>query len=85
MVVRKMIGGEGIAATEAGFVHEETVDVNAVRASLDAYLKRFEDNYSKKLTEKPLDLKQLYVVAFLQDDSSREVLQSIAVPVKSSE
>jgi hypothetical protein len=82
MVVRKLIGGDsGIAATSDGFKYEGTTDLKAVRSELDAYLKRFEENYSKKLADKPLDLKDLHVVAFVQDDSTKEVVQTIVIPV----
>jgi hypothetical protein len=83
LVVRKLIGGDGgVAATADAFQHEETVDLKVLRGELAAYLKRFEDNYSKTLDEKPLDFEDLHVVAFVQDDATKDVLQTVVVPVK---
>ena len=60
-----------------------TVDLDEVRKSLAKYL----DTYSEKegpfpTKERPLDLKKLRVVAFLQNDQTKEVLQAAQTDVK---
>ncbi len=83
MVVRKVVTGDkGIAAKEGEIVYEGKVDVAKLKADLLDYLNKYEKNQSVIVGSKPLDLKALTVVAFVQDDENKEVLQTIAVPVQ---
>jgi hypothetical protein len=82
-VVRAMPGGpEGLALTRKTGKQTATVDLAKLRQDLKSYL----DNYAKKKKafpddQRPLALRDLYVVAFVQNDESREVLQAVQVKV----
>lgn len=83
MVVRKVVSGDkGVAAKEGAIVYEGKVDVAKLKADLLDYLNKYEKNQSVIVGSKPLDLKALTVVAFVQDDENKEVLQTVAVPVQ---
>ncbi len=45
------------------------------------YLAAIEEGFNYEFTVKPLALDKLHLVAFVQDDSTREVLQAAAIPV----
>ncbi|MBI1314963.1 hypothetical protein GC176_27030 [bacterium] len=84
MVVRKLLGGDrGIAAADDQLAYQGTVNVTELRDSLHQYLTQYEQNTGVEFTSMPLDLEQLSVVAFIQDDSSHEILQTSFVPVQS--
>jgi hypothetical protein len=77
-VVRDLPGGvEGKAVEDGGARVEAKVDLDKVRKSLDEYLgaKSFADD------SRPLDLKHLKVVALLQSNDSKEVLQAAQVDI----
>ena len=65
-----------------------SVDLDQLRKDLSTYLTEFEkkdaDNKFPN-PQRPLELKNLRVVAFIQDDSKLEVLQATQVDVKSAE
>jgi hypothetical protein len=88
MIVRDMPGGaEGVKAANGEFSLETTVPLTDVRGKLVAYLDRSERQLSEQYGQsfafgsRPLDLKRLTVVAFLQDDATHEVLQTAVAPV----
>ena len=82
MIVRRMIGGaEGTPITDGKVVVSETIPLTDLKGSLVDYLKKYEESEGIDFPAKPLDLKRFHIVAFLQNDESHEVLQSIAVPV----
>jgi hypothetical protein len=85
-VVRALPGGaEGIAVTESSLTHHATVNVAELRESLSRELSEFEKQVSEvnkvsfEFPAKPLELKQLQVVAFLQDDATQSILQAAFV------
>lgn len=89
MVVRAMTGdAAGIAVKGRNKVTaEQTFDLAKVSADLRAYLDDYETHSNPpdyKFDEKKyqLDPAQLAVVAFLQDESSKRVLQAAYAPVK---
>jgi len=84
-VVRDMPGGpEGLALTSGMGKQEATVDLPKLRAKLANYL----DDFAKKeevqfpSSYRPLRLRDLRVVAFVQNDETKEVLQAVEVPVR---
>jgi hypothetical protein len=83
-VVRALPGGAaGLALKEKTGKQEATVDLDDLRKALKKYLDDYaekEDSFPNK--ERPLELKKLRLVAFVQDDKSREILQAIQVDVK---
>jgi hypothetical protein len=84
-VVRAFPGGvDGTAIKDKSF--SKTVEVNLadLRKSLTGYL----DDYSKAndsvFSDRPLALKHLRIIALVQDDSSKEILQAIQLEVPGS-
>jgi hypothetical protein len=59
----------------------ETVDVEALRKELKAYLDKVAEKKAFAGKERPLELKKLAVVAFVQNDETGEVLQASQVDV----
>jgi hypothetical protein len=82
-VVRAMPGGAAGFAVEKELKNSVTVDVAELRTKLSKYL----DDFAKKEsefpdTQRPLRLRDLHAVAFLQNDDTGEVLQAASVPVR---
>lgn len=89
MIVREMPGGAaGIAAVNGEFNFEQEVPLTELRDRLESYLDQWEKNFSKEagrpftFTDRPVDLRKLTVVAFLQNDATHEVLQAAVVPIE---
>jgi len=89
MVVREMPGGAaGIAPVEGQFTLQQEIPLVELRDRLNTGLTEAERQlsleYGQKVTfqVRPLDLRRLTVVAFLQDDTTREVLQTAVVPIE---
>ena len=74
-VVRSMPGGAAGKPLESGKAEiEATVDLENLKAELEKYLLDFEENTSKFPNAKPpISLKDLVVVAFVQDDDDKAV------------
>lgn len=82
MVVRDMPGGaKGVVVSEGSATFEKTVDLAAVKRGLKGELADFEETTNLKISEKPMPFEGMHVVAFVQDDTTKEVLQARAVPV----
>ena len=77
-VVRGFAGSvDGWPMLKPASEQQVTVDLTVLRAGLNAEL----DEYQKKhegvvFPDRPLDLRKLMIVAFIQDDATREVLQA---------
>ena len=82
-VVRALPGGAaGLALTKANVDHAVTVDLGELRTSLNKYLDDFAKNEAPfPDAERPMRLRNLHVVAFVQHDDSYEVLQAVDVAV----
>lgn len=82
MVVRQLIGGDrGINPKDGVLAYQGTVNVEELRDRLHAYLTEFEENQGVEFVSMPLELKNLSVVAFVQQVDTRKVLQSVVIPV----
>lgn len=82
-VVRALPGGaDGLALKDKTGKQEITVDLGHLKESLNKYLNEFGKKASFPSTSRPLDLKNLYVVAFVQNDATKEVLQAVQVKVE---
>jgi hypothetical protein len=83
-VVRSLPGGAaGLVLKEKTGKQTVSVDLEELRKSLNKYLTDWakeNDEFSGKLPE--IALKNLKVVAFVQNDATKEVLQSVQVDVK---
>ena len=86
-VVRALPGGiKGIALTEKTSKQMASVDLDELRSNLKKYL----DDYAGKgrafpNADRPLELRDLHVVAFIQNDETNEVLQAVRVEVSGEE
>jgi hypothetical protein len=90
-VVRAMPGGPaGFAVSTGDEPQRATVDIAEVRESLSRELEEFEKKISEEnrvnfeFPSKPLELKRLRVVAFLQNDETHSVLQAASVSLDGS-
>jgi len=93
MIVREMPGGaDGIAVKDGKLTFNETKDLAEFKQSILNYLLGIESDVNRQrldlgaaptfeFEEKPLDLKELYLVGFVQNDKTREILQAAIVPV----
>jgi hypothetical protein len=82
-VVRHFPNGAAGTAMKSKNVKESfTVDVDTVRKNLKAYLDKMNDTKPYPTRDRPLDLKKLRVVAFVQNDETGEVLNAVQVDVK---
>jgi hypothetical protein len=78
-VVRALPGGpDGFALGAKNGKHTVTIDLEEVRRDLNKYL----DAGEYPPDRRPLDLRRLHVVAFVQNDATQEVLQAVRVEVK---
>jgi hypothetical protein len=86
-VVRALPGGaKGLPLTEGAGKRSVTVDLEKLRARLDKYLDAVAEELrpqgqTYRGKDRALDLKDLAVVAYVQNDAGREVLQAVQVPV----
>ncbi len=85
MVVRSMPGGaEGIAAKEGKLAFRTSIPLNNLKSEITDYIAQFErTNPLGNFREVPLDMHRLTLVAFVQDDSDKTILQSKAVRLES--
>lgn len=82
MVVRRMVGGPGgVEPKDGKLTIKEAIPLAELKSSLADYLKKYEENEGIDFPAKPLDLKRLHIVAFVQNDESQEVLQTNAIAV----
>ncbi|MBX6313018.1 MAG: DUF1223 domain-containing protein [Isosphaeraceae bacterium] len=83
-VVRSMPGGPEGKALQGGKVTvEETVKLSDVRKALEQYLSDFEkDRGGFPNPLPPIQLNDLSVVAFVQDDADKSILHAVSVPLK---
>ena len=82
-VVRAMPGGaDGTKLGKKTFEKTFAVDVTEVRKELAEYLEKFDKKNPFPNKERPLELKKLRVVAFVQSDKSGEVLQAVQADIK---
>jgi hypothetical protein len=81
-VVRAFPGGvEGMALTKKDTERTAVVDIGELRQSLTKYLDTAAKEEPFLDTQRPMRLRNLSVVVFVQDDATREVLQAVQAPV----
>ena len=82
MVVRKLIGGDrGTRPKDGALSYQGAVNVEKLRDDLYSYLTKFEQNQGVEFVSKPLELKDLSVVAFVQNVETHKVLRTVIVRV----
>jgi len=83
-VVRSMPGGAaGVAVKDKSMKHTATADVAEIRKTLTAYL----DDFVAKSgpfpnSNRPMDLNALKVIALVQNDKTREIVQAVQIEVE---
>ena len=84
-VVRAMPGGaEGAAIKDKTFNHTASADLVQVRKDLTKYL----DEYAAKAPrpfpkpDRPMDMKELKVIALVQNDKTKEIVQAVQIEVE---
>lgn len=84
-VVRGMPGGaEGAAFDGDVCTTEATVNLGELRESLNAYLDRYASERPFPKARPDIPLENLAVVALVQDDATKQILQSVLMPVPAS-
>lgn len=83
-IVRGFPGGAaGLALTKKDADHAVSVNIDELRQKLATYLDNFARNESPfPDAQRPLRLRRLHVVAFVQNDQNNEVLQAVEVPIR---
>jgi hypothetical protein len=82
-VVRALPGGvEGVAMEKKEGTYKASVDVAEVRKKLDKYLTNFAAKEAPfPVPGKPMDMKKLKIVAFVQNDDTKDVYQATQIDV----
>jgi hypothetical protein len=85
-VVRAMPGGAaGIAVKDRSFKHTVNVDLGEVRKNLTKYLDDYTaENPNRPFArpDRPMDMKDIRVIAMVQNDKTGEILQSLQIEVE---
>jgi len=83
MIVRQMVAGEeGVPVADGKLAFDGQTNVAKLKAAHSEYLDRFGKNQKVEFPNKPLDFQNLSVVAWVQDDVTREILQAAVVTVE---
>jgi hypothetical protein len=81
-VVRAMPGGaEGAAITEEKLAKKTEINLADLRKALAKYLDESAKEREFPTPDRPMDLRKLRVVAFVQDDATKEILQAVQLDV----
>jgi hypothetical protein len=83
-VVRGLLNGDkgwSLKAMKDGFKQSLVVDLDVLRKELKKYLDEYGKANAFPNDQRPLELANLRVVAFVQDDATRAILQTIEAPV----
>lgn len=82
MVVRDMPGGaEGVAPSDGKLNFSQTINLATLKQQLIDYLANYEEGRGLDFPVKPLEMTNLRLVAFVQNDESKDVLQAASVQV----
>lgn len=81
-VVRALFGGPaGVAIDRAAGAHTAALDLEQLRQRTTGYLDAYAIRHNIEWTNRPLDLKGLRVIAWLQDDAGKQVYQAVQTEV----
>jgi hypothetical protein len=86
-VVRALPGGvDGVALEKKSGTHKASIDLGELRKKLDAYLTEYAKTVRPFLDEeRPLALRKLEVVALIQKDDTKKILQAAQADVPEAE
>lgn len=86
MVVRHYVGGDqGFAAVNGELKYEGQVKISTLREQLHTRLTDIEKNQGAEFGTIPLAFARLNVVAFVQNDTTKQVLQTVLAPALKAE
>lgn len=82
-VVRAMPGGaSGVVVSNKNFKHQATADVSKIRSELNKYLDEYAENTRPfPYPQRPLDMKNLKVIAIVQNDKTAEIVQACQLDI----
>ena len=76
-------GADGVAIKGSEMKHTATADVAVIRKELTRYLDEFAVKQPFPYpTIRPMEMKELKVIALVQNDETGEILQAVQFPVK---
>ena len=82
-VVRALPGGaDGVAIKDKSLRHTATADVGEVRAGLEKYLTGYAETRPFPQPGRPTDMAHLKVIALVQSDKTKEILQAAQLEVE---
>lgn len=81
MVVRDVPGGSGVAAQDGKATQDLRVSLPDMQAGLQKEIQTFQEERKYKFDQVPAGSNALRVIAFVQDDTTKEILQSAISPV----
>jgi hypothetical protein len=82
-VVRAMPGGAaGVAITDKAFKHTASTDLAEVRKDLTKYLDEFAKARPFPKSDRPMDMKDLKVIALVQNDKTKEIVQAVQIEIE---
>jgi hypothetical protein len=83
-VVRAMPGGaEGVAIKDKAFKHTATANITDIRKELTNYLNDYAANTRPfPKPDRPMNLKGLRVIALVQNDKTKEIVQAVQIEVE---
>ncbi len=85
-LVRELLGGvKGTSARDGRFEYSLQMPLADVEQNLNDYLQQFEAGRSIEFGVKPTQLRALSLVGWVQNDATREVLQTKFIPVAGTE
>ncbi|MFG0335485.1 MAG: hypothetical protein ACF8TS_19165 [Maioricimonas sp. JB049] len=86
MLVRSMPGGVGgIAPMDGELKYSDAILLDDLRTSLQEGVTQLEERMGRQFPEQPLALDHLHLIAFLQDDATRTILQAASVSLSTDE
>jgi hypothetical protein len=74
-------GPQGVALKAGAGKQDVIVDLAELRQQLGKYLDTYAEKYGFPDARRPMSFNELSVVAFVQDDKTKEVLQAVQVKV----
>jgi hypothetical protein len=72
-------GAKGVALTKKTAEQTVTIDPDALRAALAKSLDEFEKKAPFPRADRPLALRNLKLVALVQNDATKEILQAVQI------
>lgn len=85
MVVRKILTPPlGALPQDEQLAWSGTINLDKLKKDLNEFLSQDEKKYQYQFPERPLDLQELHLVAFVQDQQNRRIRQVQSIPVPSA-